>query len=254
LNSFSTSGSEVTLIGLSVNSGQSVCRNIGIAKAKTEILMFFDDDDYSLSSRSLVHCELFKEGAKASFVSSVKKYSDGKEIAYINANWVGMVQTWDLSKCLLLGKQLKQGFVAIPASTACVDKFTVLSAGGFDSLLRRLEDVDLFLRMSQNRIVMGWSNEIGVIRNATESLDKGRGIDMIYEQQVLERHKTFLTDKEFKYALIHCEARRLYFSSEILKLIVYLISHPLYVAQRVMNPKPALRRMKHDLRRHKGRR
>lgn len=242
----------VSIIEMKQNSGQSVCRNVGIDLAQTAVLMFFDDDDYSLETRSVTHCRNFQAACKLSFVSSIKEYPNGLQVQHSNHDWSGRVSPNPFAEYLLLGKSFEFGSLFIPMSTACIDKATLQSVGGFDADLRRLEDVDLMIRISATQTVMGWSSEIGVIRSATKSSDKGDGIDMIYEKRILQKHKYRLPKGRFKGALIHCEARRLYFSSQRFKLSLFLITHPVYTLGKILRPSPAIRRLCHDVRTSRG--
>jgi len=210
------------------NKGQSFTRNQGGFKAKSDLLIFFDDDDVSLPSRIHEHLLLHSRGSQLVYVSSTRNYENGYKVENRNkpielASYDGV----DLVKRLILGKinsELKIGWT--PASTLSISRTVFTELEGFDTDFRRLEDSDLAIRAALLNAKFAWSDKLLVHRKATFSDDKGGLIELKYEMQLLDKHSSLLSKNEFFDGMNLIKVRSYYFGKNYLRLILMLFSHP----------------------------
>lgn len=240
---------EVNLIKNEVNLGQSASRNKAAQIAKSEILIFFDDDDISKPERARVHIQMYLDSADISFVSSSKKYANGYSVECINQNlslknlsandWVLKLTTGQAKSAL---KNLW-----VPCSTCAVNRTFFLALGGFDTSMRRLEDAEFFVRAAIAKGSASWSNENLVIRNASFAGDKGGQIDTQFEKKLLEKHKNLLTTNQYCNAHSLSEVRSAYFSRQYLKFVYRAAKNPMLLIQSIGRSARFVKRVVHDL-------
>jgi glycosyltransferase involved in cell wall biosynthesis len=247
IRDFADKDPRVSIVENKINLGQSHNRNLGVASANSNFVVFFDDDDHSLPDRALEHKKMFLAGASVSFVSSDIYYENGYSVAARNPDHVGVLDFQAFARKLLLGEVNNQYTnLAIPASTLAVRTEEFKSVGGFDPSLRRLEDVDLALKYARSREVFGFSSTPLVARYSTLSIAKGNGIDMKFEALILDRYKDHFSNSEYTYAQKHCRTRQLYFSKKYLLLSLHLVINPIYLFKLLMKPESYIRRLIHD--------
>jgi len=234
------------------NKGQAFNRNLAAKLSNSEHLIFFDDDDFSLSVRSTLHAHHFKSGSDISFVSSLKKYPKGFEVKFINNSTTTYPNVNELIKLLILGHKLDSlSDVYIPSSTCAVSKAALMSVNGFDESLRRLEDIDLAIRFGLNRYKFSWSSEVGVIRNHTENTFKGKGIDSSFEEVLIRKYQNLMNDKDFRTAMIHMQTRKLYFSQNYRAFLFHILKNPRYSSSSIFRGRRFIKRLYHDFRKSK---
>ena len=234
------------------NKGQAFNRNLAAKLANSEYLIFFDDDDFSLSIRSTLHANHFISGSDISFVSSVKKYPKGFEAEFINRNITMNPSVNELIKLLILGHKLDSfSGVYIPSSTCAVSKAALMSVDGFDQSLRRLEDIDLAIRFGLNGYKFSWSSEVGVIRTHTENTFKGKGIDSFFEEVLINKFKHLINKKDFDTAIIHMQTRKLYFSQNYRAFLFHILKNPRYSFNSILRGRRLIKRLYHDFRKSK---
>lgn len=240
----------ISLIVNQVNLGQSYSRNLGVSLSDSEFVIFFDDDDLSLPGRSVEHFKMFQNNAKISYVSSQIFYQNGYSKQAQNSCFSGKIVSKAMAEKLLLGmSSLDNQNFQVPASTLAVKRDSFRLIGGFDLDLRRLEDVDFAIRCASFNQVFSFSPEKLVHRFSTHSSDKGSGIDMKFEELLLNRYSENFTNSQFRSALRHCKARRLYFSKQYLALFFHFLSNPKYMTMTLLQPRRAIGRLLHDVRR-----
>jgi len=228
INDFKKMHPEIVVILNQQNHGQSFTRNQAAFHAKSDILVFFDDDDISNSSRIREHSLMHSRGSQLVYVSSVKKYENGHVVEALNksveqASYNGV----DLAKRLILGK-IDDGMLIgwIPAATLSVLRSIFIRLNGFDPNFRRLEDSDFAIRAALENAKFAWSNQLLVERRATFSENKGGLIEMKHELQLLEKHSDLLSKNEFEEGKLLIKVRKYYFGAHYLKLIYTLLLHP----------------------------
>jgi glycosyltransferase involved in cell wall biosynthesis len=250
LKSFADHDQRISILKNMSNLGQAQNRNVGVASAKSDFVVYFDDDDESSQDRALDHNKLFQAGATISFVSSDIHYTNGYSVPARNLDYSGILDFQMLARNLLLG-EVGNRFtnLFIPASTLAIRTEEFKNVGGFDPSLRRLEDVDLALRFAKSGQVFGFSSSPLVTRFSTISKAKGNGIDMKYEAVLLERYRKQFLHSEYIYAIKHCKTRQLYFSRRYFLLSMHLVTNPIYFFILLSKPQTYARRLIHDFRR-----
>lgn len=237
----------ILLIENHKNQGQSQGRNLGATIFESDFVIFFDDDDFSSPQRSMAHFKMFKANAAFSYVSSQINYPNGYSKLATNSDYIGQIPAKKILRQLLLGNDRNSDEKFwVPASTLAVKTEVFRQVGGFDPALRRLEDVDLAIKLALHNQIFAFSSENLVSRYSTLSADKGGGIDMKYEELLLKRYRVNFSGPEYKFALTHCESRTLYFSKKYVSLFMHFLSNPSYVLRVIRKPGRALARIAHD--------
>jgi glycosyltransferase involved in cell wall biosynthesis len=232
------------------NVGQSESRNIAAKVASGEILIMFDDDDRSHASRANEHIRMHEAGADLSFVSSSKIYENGYVLDCFNIKKTNLVldpSIW-LQK-LTLGRS--PSFLEnlwIPACTSSFRKQSFHSIGGFDPTFRRLEDAEIFIRAAIADFSCSWSQEVLVTRKATFSNLKGKGIETTHERKLIIKHKSLISDSQFKQGLLLIKVREAYFTQNYALIISLLLSNPSFALKSTFRVKRFLLRILHDIR------
>ena len=247
LKAFKNSPTNIAIIENDKNTGQSSGRNRCAEIAKTDYLIFFDDDDISLSCRAGLHFKMFESGSDLNFVSSHKIYGAGYQTSAINDEINPTVfSPEDMTGNLLLGEKTIGLKFYVPACTLAIKKSSYLELGGFDEVLRRLEDVDLALRATRQVMKFAFSSEVGVSRKYTTGADKGGGIDAQYESVLLEKYRNEMSIWDFKSAKSWQQIRKFYFERNWLSLIRYSFTNPLVWIQLTLRIKVVTNRFRHD--------
>ncbi len=250
IRAFAEKDKRISLIRNENNLGQAANRNLGVARSKCDFIIFFDDDDESLPERAAEHSKMIHSGATITFVSSHIHYPNGYEVPAPNTDYLGQIDFRLLTRKLLLGETSNNyPTLAIPASTLAVEKHAFEILGGFDPILRRLEDVDLALKFAKSRQIFAFSSAPLVARYSTISSTKGKGIDMKFEAILLSRYRDHFMHSEYLLAEKHCRSRQLYFSGKYLLLFAHLLFNPGYLLKISLRSKIYLRRLIHDYRR-----
>ena len=249
---FSKVHQRISVYSNDFNQGQSFSRNFGASLSTSDFIVFFDDDDFSAPDRAAEHARMISAGATISYVSSTIDYANGYVSPALNPNFTGLINAEELTRLLLLGKNhLNKLRFLVPASTLAVTTKAFVELGGFDTSLRRLEDVDLAIKFAQTNQVFAFSEKDLVTRFSTLSADKGSGIDMRYEEILLYRYKDSFGEKIFSDSLTHCRTRQLYFSKRFSSLIWHLFRNPRYSFKVIFRQRTAFSRIIHDWRRGK---
>jgi glycosyltransferase involved in cell wall biosynthesis len=196
----------------SENLGAGGSRNVGVNLSSTDYLLFFDDDDYSLPERSTIHWDAFQKGAGVSYVSSRKNYPNGYTVIFQNMEIPpSLISPSIFAQKLLYGRPIPGSIGEIPSSTLAIAKEDFLRVKGFDDSIRRLEDVDLALRLSLAEASFSWSSNVLVERTATFRKDKGGQIETNHEYIILEKYGYLLGWWREKYSRALIDLRSIYF-------------------------------------------
>jgi len=196
----------------SQNLGVGYSRNLGVKLSSTNYAIFFDDDDVSLPMRSVIHGDAFQNGASVSYVSSRKHYSNGYQVEFTNPEiHSGTLDPKKFAQKLLYGSSYWDSIGEVPSSTLAISKREFLGVGGFDSSMRRLEDVDLAIRLSLASVSFSWSSTIAVDRTSTIRQDKGGLVETDHEKILLDKYGYLIGWWRKNYAMALINLRSFYF-------------------------------------------
>lgn len=232
------------------NKGQSYSRNIAVENANFPVIIFFDDDDVSLPIRASLHLKMISEGADIAYVSSKKTYGDSYQVENKNDSIENeLINTSEACRYMFSGRRIDENRIfSVPACTLGIRTDVINRIGGFDVGLRRLEDIDLFLRATQFDCIFSWSSSIGVIRRHSTGNDKGGTLDSEYEIALLERYRVYLSEKFHRNAKFTAELRRIYFSGDFTGLPLFLLRNPGAIFILLIRFRLLVRRLIHDRR------
>ena len=127
----------------------------------------------------------------------------------------------------LLFNSIKKGVdygFACPTSSMLGTKESFLLAGNFDNNLRRVEDMDICIRLSIKGALFVSVKEFLIEQISTQAEDKSPSKNFISEKIIIEKNKKYLEKKGlFNYCLLWSELRYYYFNKNFLLGIVTLI-------------------------------
>ena len=203
---------QITIFRNKINSGVAVCRNKIIAEANGEFLVFFDDDDISLSNRITQQYERIKSYEEKFAKGAPVICHTARRMIYPNGHilfqpTVGMNENslapngiYYLRR-ILMGGYLKNSNGSCATCSQMARLSTYHLVGGFDPNLRRGEDTDLVLKLSS----MG-AHFIGiktplVIQKMTFTLDKNLKQELDIFGYLINKHE-YLIKKYCNYDFI----------------------------------------------------
>lgn len=198
------------LIQHSVNTGSGGARNTVVKTATGSIIVFFDDDDLSRKDRLKVqlqtltkHEERLQTDRIACYASSQRVYSNGYQVtSYAIGSTGDEVPHGPAMALYLLAYEKRKGWyfgAGTPSSSLMIRKDFLLMVGGFDETLRRVEDVDLAIRLALADGHFVGSREILVERHMTQSNYKSAQQNLFFERQLVENFRDILSEKRLFY-------------------------------------------------------
>jgi glycosyltransferase involved in cell wall biosynthesis len=253
--------SRIRLIPLNKNVGVGAVRNTIVNEAKGVFVAFFDDDDESSPSRIRMQRDRIiayenSSGTNllACYASGERSYPNGysKKIPAIGSKPIIPVGE-SVAKFLMFNGR-KRGLYyggGTPASAFMARKKAIKKAGNFDSTFRRVEDSEFAIRFA-----LAGGHFIGCPEKlytqfATKGSDKSAENNFAAENQIFEKHKSFLiTEKRYEYSKNWFSFRYFYFTGQRLKAIGSLFKcwfdNPLTVTNHFLRSAP--RRFIHERR------
>jgi glycosyltransferase involved in cell wall biosynthesis len=232
----------IRVIFLRNNVGAAGARNELINQARGEYIAFFDDDDISLPNRltsqlnKLVDMEA-KTGIKnlLCFSSGVRIYPNGYQypMPAIGSRGLAPLGPDALGYLLWNEKKPKIFYGAGTPTCALMAKVNTLQeVGGFDESLRRVEDLDLAVRVALSGGGFVGTTMVEFHQLATHADYKVPSKNLESELQIIEKYKTQLeATGRYWYAKTWLKFRYFYFAKRlgkaILTLALLLMRHPI---------------------------
>ena len=225
-----------------VNKGCANSRNIVISKAKGKFIAFFDDDDFSRSERIrlqynyLINYEK-KESAElvACFASGYRIYPNGykKKINAVGSFGIPPIGL-KMANYLLFNERINKidYGAGVPTCSLLARTSIFKRIGGFDSHIKRQEDVDLAIRLAMNN-----GHFIGIrepVINQYVSISDDKSVIVEYESSlaILDKYIDYLTSRGiYKYMKMWMKLKYFHLSHKNFKALIVLIrifvSYPL---------------------------
>lgn len=129
-----------TIVRLKVNSGLAVALNEGLSVARNELVARMDSDDYSLPTRCEKQLSVFEKDEELALLGTETAHFIG-DIDHRVPLTKTRPHDWDGIK-----KTLRR-FSPFAHPSVMYKKSAVLACGGYDPILRRRQDYDLFSKM-----------------------------------------------------------------------------------------------------------
>lgn len=148
-------GNNLRYIRHSTNKGASAARNTGIREASKEWIAFLDSDDYWLEDKLVKQMR---------FMHDHNLNVSCTNFSLIGADGGERGQSLEKDEILTRSNFLWGCFVC-PGSTMIARKDLFAKYGYFDESLRRLEDWDWFLRITENEQVGNLQDVLSVVNN-----------------------------------------------------------------------------------------
>lgn len=246
---FSLNNSQIrTYIGRN-SLGAAGARNFLSKIARSPYLVFFDSDDISSPQRTITHAEHFIGGADLSYVSSKKDYQNGYEKLELNLNFCGQIPYKALINTIFFGDKINEGSsFTLPASTLAIRHASFEKLMGFNEEFLRLEDMDLALRASNAGMKFCTSENVLVVRLASNSDSKSPLNEAISQQRLLDEHSSSLGKKAVLTLKLEIVSRRFYFEKRFVRFCLWGILLILVSRNRCHKLHSLLKRLTHDLR------
>lgn len=238
----------------SENKGTGAARNTAIDSAKGEFIIFFDDDDFSCPKRIEKQLKVIAKmedtlGTKniACYASSQRIYPNGYFVddLAIGSEGVTFPHGPAVALYLLANLRIKSWFygAGTPASTLMIRKELIYNSGKFDPCLRRVEDVDLAVRLALNGCVFIGCKEMLVKRFMTDTPDKKPFENLKAEQYTAQKYKHYLSTKKlFSHAFYWPLLRYFHFTRRYIPfaliLIRLLVSNPYFTIKHLLHSGP----------------
>ena len=185
--------------------------------------------------------------------SMSREYNSGfNKTFYSMGNYGRVPRSNELANFLLFyetKKDVDYGF-GLPTCCLAITKFSFGKIGKFDENLRRVEDMDLSIRLSLNNGKLVSNKEILVIQKSTIKEHKNSLINYKSEIQVIKKYKNYLNELNiYWYSLQWPKLRYHYFTKKYLSLFLIiidlLIKSPFLTINHLR--KTAFKRIIHDL-------
>jgi glycosyltransferase involved in cell wall biosynthesis len=222
------------------NKGPGSARNTAIEAATGEFVVFFDDDDVSTpqrASQQMNTIAAFETRLStqqiACYASGVRSYPNGYNVSSTAIGSTAHTPPHgpDMAKYLLAYHRRKGWFygAGTPTSALMIRKNLVQEIGGFDPNLRRVEDVDLAIRLALNGCYFVGSPEMLFERRMTDAQDKSPEHNFEAEQSLAIKYKTFLDEAGLFYhahnwpklRYRHFRGEYLLFAAQLIGLILH---------------------------------
>lgn len=253
IKQFATSDLRIKLARHTVNGGPAAARNTILGSATGDIVAFFDDDDMSLPERVRMQYETMRayeetSGARliACYATGLRRYPNGYELRMPAIGSQAEVPRGETVADYLLFNDRKAGVfygAGTPTCALMARLSTFWAVGGFDSSLRRVEDVDFAVRLAlAGGHFIGCPQQL-FVQHATVASDKTPGKNLEAELLLIEKHAEYLRRRgRYGYARDWFRIRFYHFNGQRLKflavLAVFLLRYPVSGMRHLMRSLP----------------
>lgn len=243
----------VRLIRHEKNTGPGGSRNTILDNAHGEFVVFFDDDDESLPGRVRVQYETLREYENktdvrlvACYASGVRRYPNGYELEVPAIGSQADIPKGELVADYLLFNDRKDGVfygAGTPTCSLMARLSTFRALEGFDSSLKRVEDVDFAIRLAlAGGHFIGCAQKL-FIQYATFDSDKTPIKNLEAELRIVDKNAEYLRRRNrYDYARNWFRIRYYHFSGQRLKfltaLTIFLVRYPVSGARHLMRSFP----------------
>lgn len=138
------------------NRGLAAARNTGLAAAGTKFILFLDADDLLEPIAIASGLDCFAANPACGFVYGGHRHVDGEGAALWGPRFEPIGDR-------AFERLLRGNCIAMHA-TVLYRTQRLLAAGGFDPTLRKCEDYDVYLRMTQTDMIAGHDNTVALYR------------------------------------------------------------------------------------------
>lgn len=223
----------IKLIENKKNMGTGYSRNIVLKNAKGSFICFMDDDDFSDKKRiesqinAILKAGLNENDYVLSICNINREYSSGFiKSMKVFGTYYKKPSSNEMIDFLLFNsrkKNIDYGF-GCPTCAMLVSKIALEKVGGFDENLRRVEDMDITLRLCQLGCYLINTNDTFVNQYATNGEDKSPLKNLESEIKVIRKNKKYLEKKNmYFYSRIWPYLRFYHFSKNYLFLLFFLL-------------------------------
>ena len=211
LDHWETKKKRIRIFHNSKNEGCAFSRNIIISNASGEFIAFFDDDDLSKPARLKLQYKRLKDYEEqysadlvACFASGNRIYENGyiKKFKAVGNSAIVPIGI-QMANYLLFNERLpevKYG-AGVPASGMFTRKKIFKLIGGYDTSIRRQEDVEFSIRLSFKGGHFIGIKESVLNQYASKSNDKSSKIEYDSSIYIIEKYSDYLREKDFYYYL-----------------------------------------------------
>ena len=224
---------QILLIRNEENFGPGYSRNKIVELAKGDFVCFMDDDDYSYPNRlskqirAIYNAGYPKNKYVVSTCDILRKYKSGYVKSFYSMGTFGRYPKGNELADFLLFNSIKKGVdygFACPTSSMLGTKESFSLVGNFDNTLRRVEDMDICIRLSIKGVLFVSVKQFLIEQISTQAEDKSPFKNFISEKAIIEKNKEYLQKKGFyKYCILWARLRYYYFNKNLLLCIVTLI-------------------------------
>ena len=250
---------KIIFIKNGLNKGTSYSRNKIIELSKGNLICFMDDDDFSDYQRVTLQVKEFlsngfpKKKYMACCAGVRKEYPNGyfRDFLPIGTNG-SLPKGKELANFLLFYEKkigIDYGF-GLPTCSLMIDKFCFKKYGNFDQNLKRVEDMDLTIRLSLGNVKFLSVKKILINQTANKFTNLSSHENYKSEILLINKYKNYLIEKGlFKHSIMWCELRLHYFKRNyilcFLILIKLILSNPLRTI--IHFSKTSFKRLFHDV-------
>ena len=216
------------------NKGCADSRNLLISKAQGEFIAFFDDDDFSYPERLRLQYEYLINYEEVKSTTLVACFASGLRIYpnnyKKNINAVGSFGNppigFEMVNYLLFNERTKNIYygAGIPCCSLFARTSIFKSLGGFDTNIRRQEDIDFCIRLAMRGCHFIGIREKVIKQYVSLTNDKSALIEYKSSLLIIEKNKDYLTSKGlYKYMRLWMKLKFLHLTKKDFEAFFVLV-------------------------------